>query len=180
MKEGLKGLDPDMLMTWNHLRDLVKVEAKNLHMKDIMLAASFLREDAKYMPTSYREDYIERFSKAFFNRIKDVKEDKNDYPGYVDMVELLEFFKVIDEQNKDAKGDNERCFVKIARIIATYTTFVRKEPIHPIGTKFPGGFILHYKDGEYLCPVKRRQMKNPSALCRFCVSVQDEKLCEKE
>ena len=85
-----------------------------------------------------------------------------------------EFFKVLDKQFYDAKGDNERCFVRIARIIATYTTFVREEPIHPIGTKFPGGFVLHLKDGNYLCPVKKRQLNNPNALCRFCVSVQDE------
>jgi uncharacterized protein (UPF0305 family) len=170
MKE-LIGLEK---ITRNHLRDIVKAEAKNIHMNDIMLASSFLREDAKYMPSSYREDYIDRFSKAFFSRIKEIKEDEINYPGEVDKEKFKEFFKVLDKQTYDAKGDNERCFVRIARIIATYTTFVREEPIHPVGTRFPGGFILHLKDGDYLCPVKKRQLKNPSALCRFCVSVQDE------
>jgi Uncharacterized protein conserved in archaea len=167
-------LDVNRKLTRNHLRDLVKSEAKNLHMKDIMLAASFLREDAKYMPASYREDYIERFSKAFFTRIKDIKEDKNNYQCDIDTGKLIEFLKVIDKQSNDAKGDNERCFVRIARIIATYTTFIREEPIHPIGTRFPGGFVLHREKGSYFCPVKNLQMKNPNALCNFCVSVQDE------
>ena len=81
-----------------------KSEAKNIHMKDIMLASSFLREDAKYMPESYREDYIERFSRAFFNRIKDIKEDKNNYPGDVDIKRLIEFLKVINKQRDDAVG----------------------------------------------------------------------------
>jgi uncharacterized protein (UPF0305 family) len=175
MAKRLIDLDLNRTVTRNHLRDLLKADAKNLHMKDIMLAASFLREDAKYMPASYRIDYIERFSKAFFNRIKDLKEDNNDYPGELESRELLEFFKVIDNQSSEAKGKNEKCFVKIAKIIATYTTFVRKEPIHPIGTKFPGGFILRYEDGNYFCPVKKQQINNPSALCRFCVSQQDEK-----
>ena len=53
-------------------------------MKDIMLASSFLRDDAKFMPLFYREDYIDRFSKAFFSRIKDIKEDEKNYPGEVD------------------------------------------------------------------------------------------------
>jgi uncharacterized protein (UPF0305 family) len=175
MEKGFKGLDLNRIITRNHLRDLIKSEAKNLHMKDIMLAASFLREDAKYMPASYRIDYIERFSKAFFNRIKDIKEDTYDYPGDVDTAELIEFFKLIDHQNQEARGKNEKCFVKIAQIITTYTTFVRNEPIHPVGTKFPGGFILHYESGTYLCPVKKQQMNNPSALCKFCVSQQDKK-----
>ncbi len=174
MKEKLEDLDLNNKITKNHLRDLVKAQAKNLHMNDIMLAASFLREDAKYMPVSYREEYIERFSKAFFNRIKEIKEDKNNYPKYIDRKKLAEFLKVLDKQICDAKRDNERYFVRVAQIITTYTTFVLEEPIHPLGTRFPGGFVLHFEDGNYLCPVKKCQLNNPSALCRFCVSVQDE------
>lgn len=158
----------------NKLRDILKSQAKNLHMKDIMLASSFLREDAKYMPASYREDYIERFSRAFFTRIREIKEDSENYTGTVNVERLREFFDVLDEQDNTAVGSNEKCFVKIARIIATYSTFVQREPIHPLGTRFPGGFVLHIENNEFLCPVKKRQMKNPSALCKFCVSVQDE------
>jgi uncharacterized protein (UPF0305 family) len=161
-------------LTKNQLRDIIKAEAKNIHMKDIMLAASFLSEDAKYMQKSYREDYVERFSKAFFLRIKELKEDKNDYCGYIDIEKLQEFLKVLNQQNSDANGNNEKCFVRIARIIAIYTTFVREEPIHPLGTRFPGGFVLYRENGKYFCPVKIRQLKNPNALCRFCVSIQND------
>lgn len=160
-------------LTRNQLRDIIKAEAKNIHMKDIMLAAVFLRDDAKYMPKSYREDYVERFSKAFFLRIKELKEDKNNYIGYVNIKKLKEFLKILYQQNNNAKGNNEKCFVKIAQIIAIYTTFVREEPIHPLGTQFPGGFILYYKNKTYFCPVKERQLKNPYALCKFCVSIQN-------
>ena len=174
MIENLDDIVNDSTITKNYLRDLLKNEAKNIHMEDIMLASSFLREDAKYMPASYRQDYIERFSRTFFNKIKDIKEDKNNYPGDLDTKNIKEYLKVINKQHDEAVGKNERCFVKIARIISTYTTFVLEKPIHPVGTKFPGGFILHSKNGIYYCPVKKYQMDNPSALCKFCVSVQDE------
>jgi uncharacterized protein (UPF0305 family) len=174
MIENLNDIGDNSRINKNHLRDLLKAEAKNIHMENIMLASSFLREDAKYMPASYRQDYIERFSRAFFNRIKDIKEDKNKYPGDLDTKNIKEFLKVINRQKDDANEENERCFVKIARIISTYTTFVLEEPIHPVGTKFPGGFVLHSINGIYYCPVKKNQMNNPSALCKFCVSVQDE------
>lgn len=170
----LKEFDLNRGMTKNYLRDIIRTETGNVHIKDIMLAASFLREDAKYMPRSYREDYIERFSKAFFTKIKQIKEDKKNYPGNVNMENLREFLELLDKQDESAISVNEKCFVRIARIISTYTTFVCEEPIHPVGTKFPGGFILHTDHGKYLCPVKKLQMKNPSALCKFCVSVQDE------
>ncbi|SCG85315.1 DUF2115 domain-containing protein [Methanobacterium congolense] len=160
-------------MTKEELLSLLKKEAHNLHMKDIMLATAFFQEDAQFMPRGYREDYIKTFSKAFFTRIKDIKEDDDHYHGFVDMVKLRGFFKLLDEQKENAKSDRELCFLRIARIVATYTTFIREESIHPVGTKFPGGFILKFQGGEYLCPVKDRQKRNPSALCRFCVSVQD-------
>ena len=176
MIENLDDLDSDSMITKNHLRDMLKAEAKNIHMEDIMLAASFLREDAKYMPASYRQDYIERFSRTFFNKIKDIKEDKNNYPSDLETKDIKQYLKVINKQHNEAHGKNERCFVKIARIISTYTTFVLEEPIHPVGTKFPGGFTLYIQNGIYYCPVKKNQMDNPSALCKFCVSVQDENM----
>lgn len=173
MSKSIEELDLTVELSRNELRDVVKAEAGNIHIKDIMLAASFLRDDAQYMPKSYRDDYIERFSKSFFSRVKEIKEDKKDYPGSVNREHLIEFLELLDEQRRNARTNQEKCFVKIARIISTYTTFVCEEPIHPLGTRFPGGFVLHIENGNYLCPVKQRQMKNPSALCKFCVSIQD-------
>jgi uncharacterized protein (UPF0305 family) len=155
---------------------ILKEESRSLPMQDIMLATSFLKDDAKYMPAGYREEYIEHFSKAFFLRIKDIKEDNEKYHGYVKLEKLKGFLDVLKRQRIEAKSKNELSFLNIARIISIYTTFIREEPIHPVGTKFPGGFIIRFQDGKYLCPVKERQLENPSALCRFCVSIQDENI----
>jgi uncharacterized protein (UPF0305 family) len=176
MVKSIEELDLALELSKNELRDVIKAEAGNIHIKDIMLASAFLREDAQYMPKSYRDDYIERFSKAFFSKIREIKEDKVDRHGHVDRNKLIEFLELLALQSKNALTNQEKCFVKIARIISTYTTFVCEEPIHPVGTKFPGGFVLHVENGKYLCPVKQRQMKNPSALCKFCVSIQDKKI----
>lgn len=173
MAQSIEELDLAQKLSKNELRDVIKAEAGNIHIKDIMLAAAFLRDDAQYMPKSYRDDYIERFSKAFFSKIREIKEDKEDRTGNIDRKSLTEFLELLAMQSKNAQTNQEKCFVKIARIISTYTTFVCEEPIHPVGTKFPGGFVLHIENGNYLCPVKQRQMKNPSALCKFCVSIQD-------
>jgi len=155
------------------LLNFLKREANLLHMNVIMMATAFIREDAKYMQSGYREDYIQNFSKAFIIRLKDIKEDNELYKGFVDNNKLQEFLEVIDKQRAEAKSDKEICFLHIASIIATYTTFIKEESIHPVGTKFPGGLQLKYEDGQYICPVKEKQKKNPSALCRFCVSIQD-------
>jgi len=174
LPQTIEELNLNLELSKKELMDVIKKEARNLHMQDIMLATGFLTEDAKYMPSGYREDYIQRFSKAFFGRIRDLKNDKKEYKGNVDTVKLQGFLKVVGRQKEEAHGKNELCFVKIARIISLYTTFIREEPVHPVGTRFPGGLVLKYENGRYLCPVKEKQLENPSALCRFCVSVQDE------
>ena len=119
MVKEIKKLDLSIEISKNYLRNVIKSEANNIHIKDIMLAAAFLREDAKYMPKSYRDDYIERFSKSFFTKIKEIKEDKKVYSGNVNKGELEKFLELLDKQNMASKGINEKCFLIIARIIAT-------------------------------------------------------------
>jgi len=160
-------------ITKNELLILIKDEAVEIDIEKIMKATIFLREDAKFMQSPYREDYIERFSKAFFVRITNVKSDTSDYKGYVNIDKLMDFLESLNKLLSAANSEDEECFLKIAGIIATYTTFIKEESIHPVGTKFPGGLQLEYSNGKYLCPVKEKQLNNPSALCRFCVSIQD-------
>ena len=157
----------------DELLSILKTEASGIDIQKIMKATAYLREDARFMQSPYREDYIKRFSKAFFSRIKDLKDDKDEYKGKVDIHKLKKFLDVLEEQEKTAESEGELCFLKIARVIALYTTFIREESIHPVGTSFPGGFKLKLVNGIFMCPVKEKQMNNPSALCRFCVSVQD-------
>ena len=174
MAERIEKLGFSQDITKNELLGVLKKEASKIHIIDIMKAATFLREDAKYMQASYREDYINTFTKAFFSRIKNVKDDKKEYKGFIDSKKLQEFLEVLNCQKKEAKNENELCFLEIARIVSIYTTFILEASIHPVGTLFPGGFKLKFENGAYLCPVKERQMDTPSALCRFCVSKQDD------
>ena len=62
--------------------------------RDIMKASNFIRDDAKFMPRTEREDYIARFTKAFFARIKDIKDDGTIYTGEVDPDTLSEFLEI--------------------------------------------------------------------------------------
>jgi uncharacterized protein (UPF0305 family) len=174
MLSEIDHIDFSIPLTKMELLQILKKEASNIHIKEIMDAAGYLNEDARFMPVPEQKEYIERFTRAFFIRIKDIKEDKEHYSGQVDTNKLKDFFIVLERQKSEAKSHSELCFHKIARLVATYTAFVREESIHPVGTRFPGGFVLRYENGVYYCPVKEKQMNTPSALCRFCVSVQDE------
>ncbi len=173
MAESIEELDFSMKISKNELLEVIKKEASKIHMHDIMLASAFIHEDAKYMQAGYREDFVENFTRAFINRFKDIKEDKNNYEGYIDTEKLKEFIEVLDNLIKESKIKQELYFLRLAKIVSIYTTFILEASIHPVGTSFPGGFKLKYKNGVYLCPVKDKQLNTPGALCRFCVSKQD-------
>jgi Uncharacterized protein conserved in archaea len=63
-------------MTEMQLLEMLKKEASSVHIKDIMSASVYLREDARYLPPREQKEFIERFTRAFFNRIRDIKNDK--------------------------------------------------------------------------------------------------------
>lgn len=173
MVETVEELDFSRSISKNELLNVLKKESSRIHMHDIMLASSYIREDAKYMPAGYKEEFIETFTKAFINRFKDIREDKGNYEGYINNKKLQEFLEVLNKQIKESKIKSELCFLQLAKIVSIYTTFILEASIHPVGTSFPGGFKLKFKNREYLCPVKEKQMNTPGALCRFCVSKQD-------
>jgi len=173
MAETIEYIDFSKKISKKELLDVLKKEASRIHMHDIMMASAFIQEDAKYMQAGYREEFVERFTKAFINRFKDIKEDKEKYSGYIDNNKLKEFITVLEKQMKGSSIRQELYFLRLAKIVSIYTTFILEASIHPVGTSFPGGFKVKFKNGEYLCPVKEKQLNTPGALCRFCVSKQD-------
>jgi uncharacterized protein (UPF0305 family) len=172
MAETVEDLDFSSKISKNELLRVLKKEASRIHMHDIMLASAYIQEDAKYMQAGYREEFVETFTLAFINRFKDIKEDKENYEGYIDAKNLQEFVILLLKQIKESRIKQELYFLRLAKIVSIYTTFILETSIHPVGTSFPGGFKLKFENGEYLCPVKEKQLNNPGALCRFCVSKQ--------
>jgi uncharacterized protein (UPF0305 family) len=173
MKNQLEELYKLDRMSKNELLSILRKHVLNIYIADIMKADLFLRSEDKYVPPKYREELLKTSTKAFFSRIKNIKEDKKSYKGYVKTKDIKNLLDVLEKQEKEASNENEISFIRISKIILIYTVFIVNEAIHPVGTPFPGGFKVRYKNGKYLCPVKEIQKKNPNALCRFCVSVQD-------
>jgi len=173
MVNKLSEMDFNQEISKDYLFKVLKEEARSIHIQDIMRGSNFLKEDVKFMPPREREDIIARFTKALFVRIKDIKDDRSEYSGYVDSDKLKKFILIQNDNIQNSQSLDEKCFYLIARVVSAYTAFVKEEPIHPVGTRFPGGFTLRRVNGSYLCPVKDKQKDTASALCRFCVSVQD-------
>lgn len=158
------------------LLNVLKTEADKVHIMDIMIACSHLKEESKYVQPGYREEYDRVYIESFLLGVKKIPADKNSYPGLVNTYELKKAFKILKEQRIKVEKDSSQHlrFFKIYAIITIYTTFVRDEPVHPVGMPFPGGFKIKYEDGVYYCPVKENQKDNPGAVCGICLAEQDE------
>jgi uncharacterized protein (UPF0305 family) len=171
----LKTLDLSENISKQKLLNVLKSEADKVHVIDIMFACSHLKEESKYVQASYRKEYDQIYIESFLLGIKKIREDNNYYPGFVDTRELKKAFKTLKSQETRVKIDYPQHlrFFRIYKLITIYTTFVRDEPVHPVGMPFPGGFKIKYENGTYYCPVKENQKDNPGAVCGICIAEQD-------
>ena len=176
MVNKLENLDFTTEIAIEELLIVLKKEASDISMTDIMTAHSYLVAEGKYVQGNYREKYLKAYVKGFILRLKEIKDNKNKFKDTVDVCELKEAIELLNEQENALLKirSNESHFFKIYKIISIYTTFVLDEPIHIVGTPFPGGFEVKYQNGTYFCPVKDKQKDNPGAVCGFCIAEQDE------
>ncbi len=174
----IEELDVNGKMIRLELLELLKSEAAKIHITHIMKACNYLISEGKYVQPNYREKFYDAYIKSFILRVKEIKEDKNLYIDPVDIGALKNSLKLLKEQEVMMKEiyPTDPYFSIIYQIISIYTSFVLDEPIHVVGTEFPGGFKVKYEDGKYLCPVKEKQENNPNAVCGFCIAEQDPEL----
>ena len=159
-----------------NIMNILQNLAKAISIHDLMITTAILRDEGKYVQKNYREEYLEIYIKYFIMRIKDVKEDKKEYNEIIDKKDFSEAIELLESQFNDKKlykNENDK-FPVIYSIISLYTTFILDEPIHPVGTPFPGSLKVKYNEGIYLCPVKDKQSENPNAVCKFCIAKQDD------
>lgn len=94
-----------------------------------------------------------------------------DCPEFIEAVDagkLNDFIWRIDrymEENAPDQPDLKRYI----RLISTYLTFIVKKPLHPPGMVLTVGQSIVGRDGDYFCPLKKRQLHERLSLCQYCV-----------
>ena len=177
MLDKLKSLSPQGQTTKDQLLCILKEDARKFNLNDITRCSLQIQQEAECIHTSYKKEYI-KAEIGFLIRIRDVKDDKLCYAGQVDVEELSIAIDILKEQEKMVEDMEEMnpAILQIYSIISLYTTFIKDEPIHQVGTLFPGGFIVKKEGDKYTCPVKDNNDDNPLALCPFCIAEQDEEV----
>lgn len=177
MLNKVKSLTFQGQTTKNELLTLLREDARKLNLSDIVRCSLQIQQVAECIHTSYKSEYI-KAETAFMIRIREVKEDNLRYSGKLDVEELNTAIDILSQQEKLGENmqETDPAFLRIYSILSLYTTFIRDEPIHQVGTLFPGGFTVKKEGDKYTCPAKDNNDNNPLAVCPFCIAEQDEEV----
>ena len=158
----------------SEIMEILKKYARIISVNDLMLATARMRKDGEYVHANYREKYLKVYIKYFIMRMNEVKQ-KEDYEDIsIDKTSFDESFPMLErtfEKERLSNAEDDK-FPLIYVITALYTTFILEEPIHPVGSEFPGSLFVEEIDGEYFCPVKENQKDNANAICHLCLAEQ--------
>jgi len=137
--------------------------AATLGVYDLMEVRVFLERSCRFVQERYRAIYVDAYMSMVVDSVLDLKAGFSGTPEMDDArYSLRDALKRLDEIHAP----------EIVGLTVLYRTYVKREPLHPPGTPFPGGFEVEEKDGVYYCPVKDKQKDNPEALCDICIARQ--------
>lgn len=171
----LKQLSPQDKITKKELMQILKKYASIISVYDLMMATAYMRKDGEFIHANYREKYLEIYIKYFIMRMKEVLEnDDYETSASIDKQAFDESFPMLERtfEKERISNSKEDKFPLIYVITSLYTTFILEEPIHPVGSEFPGSLKVEERNGKFLCPVKDNQKDNVNAICHLCLAEQ--------
>lgn len=151
---------------------ILKEQSRTVSVFDLMQVTAEMMEDTKYVQESYRKEANGVYAKYFLGRLKEIIDNQTIYNETFDKDEFIETIALLKSYNIEERKSTKTKFPLIYTIVSLYTTYILEEPIHPVGTPFPGSLKVEEKDGVYYCPVKDANLESPNAVCGFCIAEQ--------
>ena len=151
---------------------VLKEELSDVSVFDLMIISAEIIENNKYVQESYQEKSKKIYIDFFLNRVKEIRSNDTVYNDYFDRDDFVEKLNNLKEIYKSVSTDRKNKSPLINLVVSLYTTFVLDEPIHPIGTPFPGSLEVIMENGVYYCPVKEANIDTPNSVCRLCIAEQ--------
>ncbi|MDO5848307.1 MAG: DUF2115 family protein [Methanobrevibacter sp.] len=172
--QDLKDLNHNEKISKKQLLHILKKYGKNISVYDLMLAAASMRKGVEFVQEEYQDQFVEPYVKVFILSVKELLDVDFEIEGSIDKG-LFEKGLINLEYgyNKGIEDDGlDPNFRLIIAITSLYVTFIKEEPMHPVGSLFPGNLEVYEENGIFYCPVKDAQKDNINALCMFCLAEQ--------
>ena len=152
--------------------DILKKYSSTISVFDLMAVNAEMIEESKYVQANYKDKSHKVYAKYFLGRIRNILGDTNHYNHAIDKEEFIDAVATLKSYHINESITSKTKFPLIYGIVSIYTTFILEEPIHPVGTPFPGSLKVEEKNGEFLCPVKDANLESPNAVCKMCIAKQ--------
>ena len=151
---------------------VLKEYSATISVFDLMRVNAEMIEESKYVQENYKDKSHAVYAKYFLGRIREIRNDNAIYDNDIDKEEFIDAIATLKSYHINESVTSKTKFPLIYGIISIYTTFILEEPIHPVGTPFPGSLYVEEKDGKFYCPVKDANLESPNAVCKMCIAEQ--------
>jgi uncharacterized protein (UPF0305 family) len=159
-------------ITGDSVLEILKKYCSTITVFDMMTVSAEIIEENKYVQANYREDSQKSYVETFILRVREILADNNDYTKRIDKKEFVDAIKTLMSNRENQTEKSKSKFPLIGCIASIYTTFLLEEPIHKVGTLFPGSLKVEEKDGKFYCPVRDANIDTPNAVCNICLAEQ--------
>lgn len=151
---------------------VLKEYSATISVFDLMKVNAEMIEESKYVQENYKDKSHAVYTKYFLGRIREIRNDNTIYDNDIDKEEFIDAVATLKSYHDAESLTHKTKFPLIYAIVSLYTTFVLEEPIHPVGTPFPGSLKVEEKNGVFYCPVKDANLESPNAVCKMCIAEQ--------
>ena len=151
---------------------VLKEELSDVSVFDLMIISAEIIENNKYVQKSYQEKSKKIYVDSFINRVTEIRSNDTVYNDFFNRDNFVDKLNQLKDIYKHISTDRKNKSPLINLVVSLYTTFVLDEPIHPIGTPFPGSLEVMMENGVYYCPVKEANIDTPNSVCRLCIAEQ--------
>lgn len=171
LNEFLNLISNNESISGNSVLEILKKYASTVSVFDMMSISAEIIEENKYVQESYREESEKSYVESFILRVNEINGDMNDYDKNIDMEEFSDAVEKL-KSNRESQGESKSKFPLVGSMASLYTTFILEEPIHKVGTVFPGSLKVEEENGKYYCPVRDANIDTPNAVCNICLAEQ--------
>lgn len=164
--------------TREELIRLLATEVKRYSLRDLQTMYARFEEKTRDLPDHYRSLLLPKVKEQIFSAhhrllllVRNGGGDDEEAPL---PKSAQSYFRMVEAAAREKAKTKDPTFLYLKYLLAGFTIFVMEEPVHPVGTPFPGGQIIDEWEGTYLCPVRDMADGIPFALCPYCPAKQSE------
>ena len=159
------------------LARIIAEEVATYTLYDLASVRAVLERELRYVPSRYRAKLEPLIKEHLFGMHHTIMTGfhRGRFDGYRGPVpeKIGEFCDLL-LSLPDMEEDWDLRQALLYYFIEAFTLVVCDLPGHPVGTPFPGGFIVEERDGVYYCPVREKEDDVETSICPFCPAHQRE------